>query len=204
MINSNEDDEHLGGRRNGNLRHASNTMKIPGRSQSTVLNSNPFSSRKYSMSTLTPRDICRSVDSRVFVDIASPNFKTLEDPHKDEIINSVRLNYLNSNSKRNSISHGQEDNTRADRTKNSSGSFSTRTAANIDSEEDETNLNSAGGDITHDIYKMVKAENPQRLRRLHSMEDVNSKIEHHTKLSSASGLNAVSYTHLDVYKRQGQ
>ncbi|CAI4721608.1 AMP_1a_G0045930.mRNA.1.CDS.1 [Saccharomyces cerevisiae] len=186
MVTNNGDGEHLGIRRNGNLRHPSNNMKIPRRAQSTVLNSNPFYSRKYSMSTLTPRDICRSVDSRVFVDMSSPNFQTLEDPHRDEIINSVRLNYLNS-SKRSSVSHGNEAIPRVNPTKNSSAS--TIAAANVDSDDDETNLSSAGGDITHDIYKLVKAEDPKRLRRPRSMENVTSKIEHHTKLSSASGLN---------------
>lgn len=120
------------------------------------------------------------------MDMSSPNFQTLEDPHRDEIINSVRLNYLNS-SKRSSVSHGNEAIPRVNPTKNSSAS--TIAAANVDSDDDETNLSSAGGDITHDIYKLVKAEDPKRLRRPRSMENVTSKIEHHTKLSSASGLN---------------
>ncbi|AET40162.1 Avt4p Ecym_5408 [Eremothecium cymbalariae DBVPG len=131
----------------------------------------------------------RSVESRVLVDIGSPNFKTIEQKQQDEIVNSLRNYYLNDymSSKRKSST-------------TSMNSVPTSTLDNEDAIEDSGNsqddfilhkdphLNTVGGDITRELYRIGSKNGQKRKTKNRSYDDLTLVLEPR-RGSTASALN---------------
>lgn len=127
----------------------------------------------------------RSADSRVMVDIDSPNFKIPEQEHHNEIVSSLRNNYLNEHVK--------------SRRSNSVSSHNSK-AINSDEDNDldtllpehDPNLNRSGGDITRDLYRLASPmNNIKKAKRNKSFDDLKlaSSAESRRRDSTASALN---------------
>ncbi|CAB4252507.1 similar to Saccharomyces cerevisiae YNL101W AVT4 Vacuolar transporter, exports large neutral amino acids from the vacuole [Maudiozyma barnettii] len=139
----------------------------------------------------------KSVDSHVFVSIHSPNFRTSQDGHQEEIMNSVRENYLNNTQRKNSM--GLNSNTGS--LKSDSITLRTQSPARVvtddenpplgetASELDDPSLKSTGGDILRDIYKMTNHPSDSNLKRQKSTDDVRLTMESRRRQSAAGGLN---------------
>lgn len=149
---------------------------------------------------VVPNNFGKSVDSRVFVSVQSPNFRTSRDDQQEEIINSVRENYLSNayrkhtngtNNKENvvesdsatSVTHSTDETPISITEEQESHSKKT------DSELDDPSLKSSGGDILRDIYKMTNNTSDLQLKRQKSTEDVLLTMERVRRESTASGLN---------------
>ncbi|SMN18594.1 similar to Saccharomyces cerevisiae YNL101W AVT4 Vacuolar transporter, exports large neutral amino acids from the vacuole [Maudiozyma saulgeensis] len=158
-----------------------------------------LTSRRGSTIKNTPivANLGKSIDSHVFVSIHSPNFRTSQDGHQEEIINSVRENYLNSTYRKNSF--GLKSNTgslKSDsitlRTQSSSEIVKDNTNLPVEcvtSELDDPSLKSTGGDILRDIYKMTNNPSDLSLKRQKSTDDVRLTMENRRRQSTAGGLN---------------
>ncbi|SCU86171.1 LAMI_0D00738g1_1 [Lachancea mirantina] len=126
--------------------------------------------------------MARSVDSRVMIDVGSPNFKTREH-QQEEIINSLRNNYLNEhpNSKQ---SRGSSPNNLAPE-----GSSSQSDRDSLFPEHDH-NLETPGGDITRDIYKLSSSRSgPHSFKKNKSLDDLEEFSKTQRSGSTASALN---------------
>ncbi|QLG70354.1 hypothetical protein HG535_0A02930 [Zygotorulaspora mrakii] len=134
---------------------------------------------------MTAARASKSFDSHVLVDVESPNFKTQLPEEQDEILNSLRKNYLVDHYKRDSRSLGEShDMTNTDSLDVDKG---TSVTSDISDHTLTPNLSRAGGDITRDIYKYATNENNPRISR--SLEDIALADENRRRRSTASGLN---------------
>ncbi|SCV05712.1 LANO_0H13520g1_1 [Lachancea nothofagi CBS 11611] len=166
------------------------------RRHSILLLSESVASRR---SSKTGRDSCRplkpgnigyspkqpsSVDSRVFINAGSPNFKTLKQDQHDEILNSLRTNYLNDYMapKKSTTSSFPSDQhpILADQ-----DFLGPEQVSEIP--ERDLNLESQGGHITRELYRMTSANS--NLKRIHSTGELDIPHEAPRPESTASALN---------------
>ncbi|KAL6948582.1 hypothetical protein ACO0QE_001054 [Hanseniaspora vineae] len=146
----------------------------------------------------------KSMDSKVFININSPNFKS---ENQDEILNSLsQQNYLNYQHRRKSNnSHAASHISSGDAV----GSNSSVAVGDEDDEEDDDygrenghgsesplldehdpHLNQEGGDITRDIYSLAKnSKIKSKLRKNKSFDDLSSLHSTSRRGSTASALN---------------
>lgn len=155
-------------------------------------------------------DVPASVDLHVFVDINSPNFKTTQPQKEEQIINSLRKNYLNTYMSDRTPVGSYSESRRMSSVKPSSfvgndtfrrDEFNSAIGEEEEEEEDnlsykmqtpdldsDPNLSTAGGDITRDIYKTATKKLPATVKRMKSTDDT-SLISGGRRPSTASALN---------------
>ena len=146
-----------------------------------------------------PSNFGKSIDSRVFVSVQSPNFRTSRDDQQEEIINSVRENYLSNSYKKHVINNKENviDSDSATLMTHSTEDVPMSTMEEQEShrkqsnssELDDPSLKSSGGDILRDIYKMTKNPSDLQLKRQKSTDDVLLTMERRRRESAAGGLN---------------
>lgn len=145
-----------------------------------------------------PNNFGKSIDSRVFISVQSPNFRTSRDDQQEEIINSVRENYLSNAYKKHATN--KENVVESD-----SATLMTHSTEDVpmsipeeqeshrkqstSSELDDPSLKSSGGDILRDIYKMTNNTSDLQLKRQKSTDDVLLTMERRRRESAAGGLN---------------
>lgn len=142
-------------------------------------------------------NVSKSVDSHVLINMNSPNFRTNHQKQEEEMINSVRENYLNSHLRKNSTNNGSSPSNSHDFLINNnyddpnvkSTSESILTLTSDRSKLHDPSLSSAGGDILRDIYKMAEPNMDSELKRQKSTEDVLLTMERNRRESTAGGLN---------------
>lgn len=155
---------------------------VPSR-RSSVLNTIKSGRSRKSMAIPQSPGLGRSVDSRVLIDMGSPNFRTKEQRQHDEIINSLRNNYLNDYmpSRRSGSVSTQTSKTPHE----TSGSDSASAIL-----EHDPNLESEGGDITRDLYRLTTTNQLEKTSKKNkSMDDLEIRPHHHRPGSTASALN---------------
>ncbi|SCU82980.1 LADA_0C09010g1_1 [Lachancea dasiensis] len=126
-----------------------------------------------------------SVDSRVFIDAGSPNFKTTKQDQREDIINSLRTNYLNDYmaTKKNGAGNGAG---RLSNEHNRPLEDQAEEPVEFGIPERDLNLESQGGHITRELYRMTS---PNRgLKRTHSTGDLKIQEDSHRSEASASAL----------------
>lgn len=111
-------------------------------------------------------------DPQLLMNIKSPNFRTSDGLKEEEILNSVKENYLTNHFKKN------------DRDIKSSPQMKT---PKITSSIDDPNLQRPAGDMTRDIYKL--ANQTSHVRKPKTLEDIQLTSESNRRKSTASGLN---------------
>ncbi|KAL3229058.1 Vacuolar amino acid transporter 4 [Nakaseomyces bracarensis] len=146
--------------------------------------------------------------SHVFVDINSPNFKTTQPQKEEQIINSLRKNYLNtymgehtpsvgsySESRKmsvgmrpNSLAQTQNDTFRKDDSAIEEEGDVESVKPQTPDLDNDPNLSTAGGDITRDIYKTAHKQLPTMVKRMQSTDDA-SLFSGGRRQSTASALN---------------
>ena len=115
----------------------------------------------------------KRMDSTLLIDINSPNFKTSDSFEKEEILNSVKENYL--------LDHMKKVNAKRQLAPSSSQEY------RIDSFVDDVNLQRPAGDMTRDIYKLATQSSSSK--KYKTLEDVELASERSRRKSTASGLN---------------
>ncbi|SCV03730.1 LAME_0H12772g1_1 [Lachancea meyersii CBS 8951] len=191
----------LGSRSNNQVDSLSTNISIPQqqdhrRRQSILLLSESVASRrssKFSRDALklgvdvqSPRQ-ASSIESRVLIDAGSPNFRTRKRSQHDEIINSLRANYLNdymSSRKTDADSSPSETLARTD-------DFPLVDGLDIQDSpgipERDHNLESQGGHITRELYRLTSASHG--LKKTHSADDLDVTKQVSRPESTASALN---------------
>ncbi|CCK71982.1 Avt4p KNAG_0I01970 [Huiozyma naganishii CBS 8797] len=123
----------------------------------------------------------RSFQASTMVNMRSPNFRTQDENDENEIINSVRENYLNPSS---SIALETSDR----------GNDLQRPVPDVNSltpsSSADPHLSKAGGDITRDIYRLTANSTKSGDTKVpQTMEDVEFTAERKRRQSAASGIN---------------
>lgn len=124
------------------------------------------------------------MESRALIDVDSPNFRT-NSGHETEILNSLRQNYLNDNLPK------SQSYTQLSRKSHSS----TMLESDVNTESDlsipdyDSNLNSQGGDIIRDLYKLGNNLDPLKKNKNRSLDELDLSGGHYRKNSTASALN---------------
>lgn len=133
----------------------------------------------------------RSIESHAMIDIDSPNFKIEHPEVNEEILNSIRKNYLSNalgkDSRATSRSQSATSGTVVTdhRSNNSNSKFDNETIG----QGQDRKLSCAGGDIVRDIYKLANRDGDKTLKSAKSTEDVSLELERQRRQSTASGLN---------------
>ena len=185
------------------------TIAIPGSVKGSIRHPS-FASRRGSAIRNVPvvASVGKSVDSHVFVNMNNPNFRTSQDRHNEEIINSVRENYLNNNYRKYSNNYGSNTGSVTDSVGSTAVTNSFTNASRSDealgpttvsptghaeqiemSALDDPGLSTAGADILRDIYKATKPAEDAQLKRQKSTDDVLLAMERSRRESAAGGLN---------------
>lgn len=116
----------------------------------------------------------KRMDPTLLIDIHSPNFKTNDSVEEEEILNSVKENYLSDHMKKVS-------------TNSSLPPSSSSEKKSTDTFIDDRNLQRPAGDMTRDIYKL--ATQPLPGKKYKTLEDIQLTSERNRRKSTASGLN---------------
>ncbi|CEP63902.1 Avt4p LALA0_S09e05050g [Lachancea lanzarotensis] len=128
-----------------------------------------------------------SMESRVLIDAGSPNFRTRKRDQQEEIINSLRANYLNDYMLPRKVETGS---TSSDHPAQGEESPLIDT---IDSQETpeiperDLNLESQGGHITRELYRMTSAS--KTLKKTLSASDLDINDQDSRPGTTASALN---------------
>ncbi|CAL9727806.1 vacuolar amino acid transporter 4 [Monosporozyma unispora] len=115
----------------------------------------------------------KRLDPQLMMNIKSPNFRTSNGQEEEEILNSVKENYLTDHLKK------------SDRSLLSSPH--SHDAIKTSSSIDDPNLQRPAGDMTRDIYKLATQTAPTRKPK--TLEDIQLTSESNRRKSTASGLN---------------
>ncbi|AMD19691.1 HCL460Cp [Eremothecium sinecaudum] len=131
----------------------------------------------------------KSVESRVMIDIDSPNFSTVEQKQHEEILNSLRTyflnNYMNGKGKLSSTSVHSVSGLAVD---DEEGIYEGGNLGKDGSLIDDPQLSSVGGDITRELYR-IGSKNAQHSKlKNRSYDDLNLAWGSR-RGSTASGLN---------------
>ncbi|CAL9733218.1 vacuolar amino acid transporter 4 [Monosporozyma servazzii] len=111
-------------------------------------------------------------DPQLLMNITSPNFRTSNGVKEEEILNSVKENYLTDHFNKNNRD-----------IKSSPQMKSPKIVSSID----DPNLQRPAGDMTRDIYKL--ASQTAHIRKPKTLEDIRLTSERNRRKSTASGLN---------------
>ncbi|AGO14174.1 AaceriAER380Cp [[Ashbya] aceris (nom. inval.)] len=131
----------------------------------------------------------KNLESRVFIDIDSPNFKTVEQKQHEEIVNSLRNYYLNDyvQSKR-KLSSTSVNTTSMSNMEDEEASDDGKSSADEAGLRHDSHLNSVGGDITREFYWIGSRGDQMRRTKNRSCDDL-SLAYGQRRGSTASALN---------------
>ncbi|SCU81690.1 LAFA_0C06568g1_1 [Lachancea sp. 'fantastica'] len=128
-----------------------------------------------------------SMDSRVLIDAGSPNFKTRKRGQQEEIINSLRANYLNDYMQPRKVEAGSTVSDHPAQPEDSHFIDTLGSQETPEIPERDLNLESQGGHITRELYLMTSPNNG--LKRTMSASNLEIADQNSRPGTTASALN---------------
>ncbi|CDO95432.1 unnamed protein product [Kluyveromyces dobzhanskii CBS 2104] len=156
----------------------------------SVLGRRSMRSHSRSMHVAPTPPMGRSIESSALIDVGSPSFKSPNLEHEAEIIQSLKQNYLREHIVKSTSVSQLSKKSRSSVLQDSDAHSDVHSETETSIPEYDSNLNTEGGDIVRDLYKLSSSfDNNLKNNKNKSADDLSLADSHRRKGSTASALN---------------